>query len=635
MEAELGFFLLILVAVTSTCASLLHWLRRAMGKKATFPHQVAMSHIISLASIICLALLIVCFVQDNFELEYVVTHSNSQLPVAFKIAAAWGGHQGSMLFWVVTLSLWASFIAFKSPLNAQYTCDCLGIMNVLIGTFAWFTLMTSNPFEYAQVLASEGRDLNPMLQDVGLIIHPPLLYLGYVGYAAILAFALAALLGKQPMNDWYVVARSAAFFAWGTLTLGILVGSWWAYNELGWGGWWFWDPVENASLLPWLTGTALLHSGVVATRNRGAIWSTYALAFATFSLSILGTFVVRSGVLTSVHAFAVDPTKGLLLLGVLSLLIIITFGVLILRGEQLPRFKLQSLTSRAYTAYIAKGLLVIATAIVFLGTFYPMVYQLLGLGNISVGAPYFNSLIFPLSILALIALAFMPLLKWTKGTVPSVSGDIAISIALSLVSGIGFMFSVNALHFEVLLTITLATWVIVAHLVMLFRCSNKRKLMPIVMAHIGFAMAVSGAVFNSHYSYEYNLRVDPGSSQQRAGITIDYHGIEWLVGPNYTAEQGQITLHLEDGRMLNFNPQKRHYPVRVMNMTEPAIRSLWHGDYYVTLGDKVDTHAYAIKVQYRAGIWWIWSGGLLAVFGALLTGLKKRREAINAIEKYA
>ncbi len=282
--------------------------------------------------------------------------------------------------------------------------------------------------------------------------------------------------------------------------------------------------MENASLLPWLTGTALLHSGVVATRNRGAIWSTYALAFATFSLSILGTFVVRSGVLTSVHAFAVDPTKGLVLLGVLSLLIIITFGVLILRGEQLPRFKLQSLASRAYTAYIAKGLLVIATAIVFLGTFYPMVYQLLGLGNISVGAPYFNSLIFPLSILALISLAFTPLLKWTKGTVPSVSADIAISIALSLVSGIGFIFLVHALHFEVLLTITLATWVIAAHLVMLFRCSNKRKLMPIVMAHIGFALAVSGAVFNSHYSYEHNLRVEPGSSQQRAG---DHYRLSW------------------------------------------------------------------------------------------------------------
>ncbi|WP_045369189.1 heme lyase CcmF/NrfE family subunit [Vibrio campbellii] len=635
MEAELGFFLMILVAVTSTCASLLHWIRRALGKKATLPHQVAMSHIISLASIICLILLIVCFVQDNFALEYVVTHSNSQLPVAFKIAAAWGGHQGSMLFWVVTLSFWASFIAFKSPLNAQYTSDCLGIMNVLIATFAWFTLMTSNPFEYAQVMVSEGRDLNPMLQDVGLIIHPPLLYLGYVGYSAILAFALAALLSKQPMSDWYTFARGAAFFAWGTLTLGILVGSWWAYNELGWGGWWFWDPVENASLLTWLTGTALLHSGVVATRNRGAIWSTYALAFATFSLSILGTFVVRSGVLTSVHAFAVDPTKGLVLLGVLSLLVIITFGVLIVRGEQIPRFKLQSLASRAYTAYIAIGLLVIATAIVFLGTFYPMVYQLFGLGNISVGAPYFNSLIFPVSVLAHVALAFMPTLKWMKGTRSCAYQDALISTAVSTVSCIGFVLAVDVLHVEVLLMIALATWVAAAHLVMLCRSERKSQLMPMTLAHIGFAFAASGAVFNSHYSYEYNLRVEPGSSLHRAGITIDYHGIEWLLGPNYTSEQGQVTLRLQDGSALNFKPEKRHYPVRVMNMTEPAIRSLWHGDYYVTLGDKVETHAYAIKVQYRAGIWWIWSGGILAVFGALMIGVKRRREAIHEIEKFA
>ncbi len=236
-----------------------------------------------------------------------------------------------------------------------------------------------------------------MLQDIGLIIHPPLLYLGYVGYAAILAFALAALLAKRPINEWYGVARSAAFFAWGTLTIGILIGSWWAYNELGWGGgWWFWDPVENASLLPWLMGTALLHSGVLSKRNKGAIWSTYALAFTTFSLSILGTFVVRSGVLTSVHAFAVDPTKGVVLLAVLSILVIVTFGVLIMRGLHIPRFTLDSLISRAYMVYIAIGLLVVCMAIVFLGTFYPMLYQLLGLGNISVGgAPYFNSLVFP------------------------------------------------------------------------------------------------------------------------------------------------------------------------------------------------------------------------------------------------
>ncbi|MCF7482295.1 heme lyase NrfEFG subunit NrfE [Vibrio sp. J1-1] len=635
MEAELGFFLLILVAVASTCAALLHWTRRVIGKEVMLPHQVATSHIISLASLVCLALLIVCFIQDYFALEYVVTHSNSQLPVAFKIAAAWGGHQGSMLFWVVTLSLWASFIALKSPINVGYIADCLGIMNVLIAIFAWFTLTTSNPFEYASALALEGRDLNPMLQDVGLIIHPPLLYLGYVGYSAILAFALAALLSKRPLNEWYKVARGAVFFAWGALTVGILLGSWWAYNELGWGGWWFWDPVENASLLPWLTGTALLHSGVLSKRNNGASWNTYALAFATFSLSILGTFVVRSGVLTSVHAFAVDPTKGLLLLTVLSFLVIITFGVLIVRGDLIPRFNLVSLLSRAYTAYIAIGLLVITTAIVFLGTFYPMIYQLLGLGNISVGAPYFNSLVFPLCLLTLIVLAIMPVLKWTTGTLANAANSIALACTSSIVISIVFVAAVEEIHITTLITLALATWVIAAHLWMLVSVQNKTKLVSMVFAHIGFALAVTGAVFNSDYSYEYNLRVEPGSSHQKAGITIDYHGIEWLVGPNYTAEQGLINIRLEDGSRLTFKPEKRHYPVRVMGMTEPAIQSLWHGDYYTTLGDKVDKNAYAIKVQYRAGIWWIWCGGAFIVISAMGTLMNQRKRRGYEIEKYA
>ncbi|MDV6253865.1 heme lyase NrfEFG subunit NrfE [Vibrio sp. EA2] len=635
MEADLGFFLLILVAVASTCAALLHWSRRVMSKKMVLPHQVAISHVISLASLVCLALLIVCFVKDQFALEYVVTHSNSQLPVAFKVAAAWGGHQGSMLFWVVTLSLWASFIALKLPINVQYTADCLGIMNVLIAIFAWFTLTTSNPFEYAQVLATEGRDLNPMLQDVGLIIHPPLLYLGYVGYSAILAFALAGLMSKRPLNEWYKVAHGASFFAWGALTVGILLGSWWAYNELGWGGWWFWDPVENASLMPWLTGTALLHSGVLAKRNNRAIWSTYALAFTTFSLSILGTFVVRSGVLTSVHAFAVDPTKGLLLLTVLSLLVISTFGVLIMRGDQIPRFNLVSLTSRAYTAYIAIGVLVISTAIVFLGTFYPMIYQLLGWGNISVGAPYFNSLVFPLSLSTLIALAIMPMLKWTKGIQENAIRCLVLAFASSVVISMVFVANVEELHLTTLITLALATWVISAHLLMLMRVENKTKLVPMLFAHVGFALAASGAVFNSDYSYEYNLRVEPGSSHQRAGITIDYHGIEWLVGPNYTAEQGQVNLHLQSGETLTFKPEKRHYPVRVMGMTEPAIQSLWHGDYYITLGDKVDKHAYAMKVQYRAGIWWIWCGGAFIVISVTGTWMNQTKRRVYEIDKYA
>ncbi|EGU6978220.1 heme lyase CcmF/NrfE family subunit [Vibrio parahaemolyticus] len=635
MEAELGFFLLIFVAMGASCSAALHWYRRAAAKPIMLEHQLATSHLISLASVVCLLLLIVCFIQDNFALEYVVTHSNSQLPTAYKVAAAWGGHQGSMLFWVVTLSLWASYIALSSPINQCYTADCLGIMNVLIAVFAWFTLTTSNPFEFAKTLAVEGRDLNPMLQDIGLIIHPPLLYLGYVGYSAILAFALAALLSKRPVNEWYRCTRKAAYFAWGTLTVGILVGSWWAYNELGWGGWWFWDPVENASLLPWLTGTALLHSGVLAKKNQGALWSTYALAFATFSLSILGTFIVRSGVLTSVHAFAVDPTKGLALLAVLSALLLMTFGVLIVRGDAIKPFRLRSLISRAYMVYVAIGLLVISTAIVFLGTFYPMIYQLLGLGNISVGAPYFNSLIFPLSIFALLALAMTPILRWTKGVCANWKRQFAFASTIALGVVAVFILSVDTVRIGTITSVFLAAWVIATHTMLWLNAENKGPLIKMVLAHVGFSVAVVGAVFNSEYSYQYNLRVEPGVSHQRANIGIDYQGMDWVIGPNYIAEQARIILRLDDQTRYVLQPEKRHYPVRVMNMTEPAILSLWHGDYYLTLGDKVGTNAYAIKVQYRAGIWWIWSGGLIAVFGALTTVYRKRKRAVNVTENYA
>ncbi|MDF2154300.1 heme lyase NrfEFG subunit NrfE [Vibrio sp. CAU 1672] len=633
MEAELGFFLLILVAVGSSCMAVSHWALRSLGKMPVLQHQQAVSHLISLASVLCLLLLIVCFVRDDFALEYVVTHSNSQLPLPFKVAAAWGGHQGSMLFWVVTLCAWSSFIALKTPISRRYTADCLAVMHVLIAIFAWFTLTTSNPFAYAQVLVNEGRDLNPMLQDVGLIVHPPLLYLGYVGYAAVLAFALAALLGKHPLHQWYDAARYAVFFAWATLTIGILVGSWWAYNELGWGGWWFWDPVENASLLPWLTGSALLHSGVLAKRHQAAVWSTYALAFATFSLSVLGTFIVRSGVLTSVHAFAVDPTKGLMLLGVLSLLVVMTFGLLIVRGEAIRPFRLRSLRSRAYLLYVAMGLMVITAAIVFLGTFYPLGYQLMGLGNISVGAPYFNSLVFPLSVVALFMLAVMPVLRWQQGVQRHWKAHTAGSGAVSLIAvGLLGVF-VDDVKSSTFITVFLAVWVAASHIYLLLTTEKKAPLMPAVLAHCGFALATAGAVVNSDYSYEYALRAEPGVIHERQGVIVEFHGIEWRVGPNYTAEQAQVTLRTENNGIYRLLPEKRHYPVRVMNMTEPAIRSLWHGDYYVTLGDRVAENAYAIKVQYRAGIWWIWSGGLIAVTGALGSMPGRNRRSAHVIKK--
>ena len=367
-------------------------------------------------SLIVLAIL---FASDRFEFEYVATHSNIALPPFFKLAAVWGGHQGSMLFWVFTLNLWAGLISFTRHSNGRYIAHVLWIMTLFVAAFSWFTLLASNPFVYAQTLLTQGRDLNPMLQDVGLIFHPPLLYLGYIGYSTVLAFALAALMQKPYDNQWVTLCKPWAISAWAFLTLGILVGSWWAYNELGWGGWWFWDPVENASLLPWLTGTALLHSMVASRRQQQLMVWTLILALVTFSLSILGTFIVRSGVLTSVHAFAVNPGKGIALLGVLAVTLFASFALLIDRGEAIRSQKLTAIISRSYLVLLAIGLLVIATFTVFLGTFYPMVYELLQLGTISVGAPYFNTLLLPLSTLALTAMGWAPFLKWQSGLVNS------------------------------------------------------------------------------------------------------------------------------------------------------------------------------------------------------------------------
>ncbi|MFN1647672.1 heme lyase CcmF/NrfE family subunit [Vibrio rotiferianus] len=634
MEAELGLFLLILVSIGSTCAAFLYWIRRAIGKTVALPHQTATSYIISLASFICLSLLIVCFVQDNFALEYVVTHSNSQLPVAFKVAATWGGHQGSMLFWVVTLSMWASLIAFKSPVNAQYTGDCLGIMNVLIAIFAWFTLATSNPFEYAQSFALEGRDLNPMLQDVGLIIHPPLLYLGYVGYSAVLALALAALFGRQPHHEWYAFVRGIAYFAWGTLTAGILVGSWWAYNELGWGGWWFWDPVENASLMPWLVGTALLHSIHLSARNKGAIWSTYALAFSTFSLSVLGTFVVRSGVLTSVHAFAVDPTKGLALLCVLVIIVFVTFGSLIYRGQQIPQSNIDTIFSRAYLCYMAIGLLVIATAIVFLGTFYPMIYQVLGAGSISVGPPYFNSLIYPLFVFSLVVLACSTFCSWQHSRAGKDLKVLCLIASLSVITASIVAIMVNTgLMLGVIFA--LAIYVVSSHAFQWARSGAKISTAPKLFAHIGFVIAGVGAIVNASYSYEFSYRMSPNSQHQFQNVSLEYVDTHWKVGPNYTSEIAEIRLSTTEQHSFTLLPERRHYSVRVMNMTEPAIKSFWHGDYYITLGEKLSEQSYAVKVQYRAAIWWIWCGGIIALISMLSALLPKRSWSRVSDESFA
>lgn len=614
MIGESGLFALVFIAVLSTLSfAQLAWCR--WHAKGSGFHLTLASRFNAFLASYSLVVLATLFLTDQFQFDYVASHSNSALPDFFKLAAVWGGHQGSMLFWVFTLCLWSGLISFHSRRASHYIQSVLWVMHGFTAAFAWFTLLASNPFAYAATFVAEGRDLNPMLQDVGLIFHPPLLYLGYIGFSTVLAFALAALLEPKYDNQWVRECRPWAVSSWMLLTLGILVGSWWAYNELGWGGWWFWDPVENASLLPWLTGTALLHTLIASAKHQQLkVWSL-SLALVTFCLSILGTFIVRSGVLTSVHAFAVDPSKGVALLLILAVTLLCSFVLLLRQVDSIKSSRLTSVFSRSYLVLLSAGLLVVATFTVFLGTFYPMVYELLGLGSISVGAPYFNTLIHPLSLIALIAMGFAPFLKWYKGCSESWLRILSFFIGANLI-GLGlYWLQVSQMQLSVSLMWGLGAWVVFSHLFLLV---SHKSLSFMVLAHVGLAIVCIGASMDSHHSYELNRKMSPGVSTQLSDWQVNYLSTEWYVGPNYTAEQGHIEFTSNDGRSFMLLPERRHYQVRVMNMSEPAIRSTWHGDYYVTLGAKIDSKAYAVKIQYRAYIGWIWFGALLAMLGALI-----------------
>ncbi|RTZ15423.1 heme lyase NrfEFG subunit NrfE [Vibrio aquaticus] len=633
MVGEFGHFALIWIAVSSSLSSAWYGWQKWRGGDSTLS-LCLVARLNGVLALLSLTILGYLFIADQFQFHYVSSHSNSALPLFYKMAAVWGGHEGSMLFWVFTLALWSACISFISHTSKRYLNDVLWVMTLFVAAFSWFTLLASNPFVYSSVWLEQGRDLNPMLQDIGLIFHPPLLYLGYIGFSTVLAFALAALMQPNYMNNWVQLATPWVISAWLFLTMGILVGSWWAYNELGWGGWWFWDPVENASLLPWLTGTALLHSMLATKRHQQQNRTTLALALVTFSLSILGTFIVRSGVLTSVHAFAVDPSKGVALLGILAATLMGSFALLFERGESIQSSPIQAVNGRSYLSVMAVVLFVIASFTVFLGTFYPMVYELIGLGSISVGAPYFNTLFLPLTLLALVGMGCVPLMKWHRGAYYSLPQIGALFIGCAGIGGLLYALQVEQLSYTVALVWGLSAWVLVSHMMLAVR---QAKLTFMILAHIGLAISCIGAVMNSEHSFEVNHKMSAGSTAQFGEWQVDYLETQWSIGPNYTAETAVIYFATPTSEFV-LRPERRHYPVRVMNMSEPAIRPFWHGDYYVTLGSKVDAHSYAVKIQYKAYISWIWCGALVAMLGALVSVmlpwlLKLRRGVIHGAIK--
>ena len=622
MLPELGYFSLILAAIAAAfqvgCSLFSELFKR--------PHYLALNPLLtgvqSLFSLLSFALLAHAFLTDDFTVIYVAQHSNSQLPDFFKFAATWGGHEGSMLFWLAALTLWTGvFCIFADKSDRLFYHRTLAMLGLIALGFMLFILLVSSPFERSFPPPPEGRDLNPMLQDVGLIFHPPLLYLGYVGFAISFAMVVASLVSgcfDAAVARWI---RPWTMISWGFLTAGIILGAWWAYYELGWGGWWFWDPVENASLMPWLLGTALVHSLIVSEKRGVFNYWTILLAIFAFALSLLGTFIVRSGVLTSVHAFAVDPDRGMaLLILFFSLsfiaLALFAFRVNLWQGE--VRFLLWS----KETAFLLiNGLFAVAASAVLVGTFYPMIFTAMNWGSISVGAPYFNHVFTPLALLLMVAMGIAVVLRWKSVPTKQILWRLyllPVAVLLAVVLTMQTLTQV-AYSLQILPTIfiSLAIWIILTHLPYLRYMWQIRPL-AMRLAHIGFAICVIGAMMNSYYGDEKGVRLKPNESATLAGFSFTYDDYQDVIGANYTAERAIFKIAKENETLAQVTPERRYYDVRTMTMAEVGLYHHFLDDIYIVMGDKFGNLEYAFRLHYKPYVRALWLGGIVMVFASLL-----------------
>ena len=572
--------------------------------------------------------LLAAFLTNDFSVKYVAENSNTQLPVLYKASAVWGAHEGSLLLWVFVLSLWTVAVSIFSK---RIPSDLINLTLIVLGAislgFLLFLLFTSNPFERLMMPPSEGRELNPLLQDFGLAVHPPMLYMGYVGLAIPFAFVLSALIRGQLDSTWIRWTRPWALVSWSFLTIGITLGSWWAYYELGWGGWWFWDPVENASFMPWLVATALIHS-LSVSEKRGAFkqW-TVLLAIGGFSLSLLGTFLVRSGVLTSVHAFATDPTRGLF---ILIFLFIVIGGSLVLytwRSSLLQQSNPFSLLSRETGLLINNILLVTAMLSVLLGTLYPLILDSLNLGKISVGAPYFNAVFVPIMIPGVLALAVYPYVRWKKDSALRVFNLLKLEwVCIFLLTLLSWVFITKNIF--VLISIALFIWV-VNHVGALFlrRLKAKSKLsmsfVGMIIAHLGIAVFVLGATVTTQLGIEKDIKMNIGESKTIAGYDFVFNGVSPHSKDNYSGFIGDISVFKNDKKVTQLRPEKRLYQTG-MPMTEASIDPSITRDLYVALGEALEGGAWSVRIYYKPLVRWIWLGGLMIALGALIAAIDRR-----------
>ena len=588
--------------------------------------------------IIAFVALMTSFINKDFSVINVVQNSNADLPTIYRICATWGSHEGSILLWGLMLALWSSAVArFSKHLTLPILARTLGVLGFISFGTILFTLITSNPFLRMIPAASNGTDLNPLLQDPGMIIHPPMLYMGYVGTSVVFSLAIAALLSGKLDTAWARWSRPWITVAWCFLTIGIALGSGWAYYELGWGGWWFWDPVENASFMPWLLGTALIHSLAVTEKRGGFKMWTALLAILTFSMSLLGTFLVRSGVITSVHAFATDPERGIFILIFLAILIggsLTLFSIRAPKAVAGEEFDLVSKDSMLLTNNI---LLLVAAAAVLLGTLYPLILEALGLGKLSVGKPYFDAVFVPLMTPALFLMGVGPITRWRSAKPIDLVTQLRWALGATVVSAVFAPIVLRSWTPGIGFGLFLAIWITTASLVNLF---NRIKSHPanaisalraqsasyygMLIAHIGVAVFIFGVTMVNGFEEEKDLRMSAGTSNSLAGYDFVLNNIQQVQGENYVAAQATITVTKDNQFVTVMKPEKRKYFSSQMLMTEAAIHTSFTGDLYISMAEAISNTEWGVKIQFKPFINWIWGGAFLIALGGFFAVMDKK-----------
>ena len=631
MAPELGIFALILGFVLTHAQAYLGLVGAWRGKPVwmAVARPAVSGQFVFVA--VAFACLVYCFINNDFSVAYVANNSNTQLPLFYRVAALWGAHEGSLLLWILILSIWSLAVAaFSRHLPPSFASRVLGVMGLISGGFMLFTLWTSDPFLRLIPAAADGADLNPVLQDFALAIHPPMLYTGYVGFSVAFAFAVAAMLEGRLDEAWAKWTRPWTLFAWIFQTIGIALGSWWAYYELGWGGWWFWDPVENASFMPWLVGTALVHS-LSVTEKRGIFKSwTLLLAIFAFSLSLVGTFLVRSGVLVSVHSFATDPARGLY---ILAFLVLTIGGSLTLYAWRAPKLYVPGgfqVFSREFFLLVNNVLLVCVAGLVFWGTLSPLVYELLGIGKISVGPPVF-ALMFLVPVLPLLAFLSVGMhSNWRRGKLSVTAHPLWWLLALSALLAVavqGLVF--GAFRWVGLLGFTLGFWVVFSALSLPIQRWRQRQrptaaVLGMAIAHLGVGMFAIGASGVESYKIEKDVALKPGSSFAIAGYDFKFVRSSDVRGPNYDAVEALMEVTRGGKPVAILKPQKRHFWVQQTDNSQAAISVNWARDLFVAMGDPLGGGAWSMRIQYKPLVRYIWLGALVMAIGGFIAATDRR-----------